>query len=456
MNVARTGRRRALVLRLVAALACVALIVVGGAAGAQHVPPGKKGKPDPRTQPQQGALSKRVAEKLSAANDLLQKDKYDEALAIIDELAGRSKLDPLEVAQIHRFRGYILLSKGQMDQVPAEFQKSLDQHALDPLAEQQMTYSLAQIYTQLGKYDEALGLINAWFEGETEPKPDAYHLKAMILVQQEKFKEALPPLKTAIENEPNPKESWVQLLVAVYSQLQDFPNVAATLQKLISMSPQKKQYWTQLAAVQNLLDREAGALATLQLAHTAKLLSDDREFRQLARLLFLREMPFQCAKAIEEGLKGGQVKEDADSYRLMSNCLIAAREHESALAPLEKAGELAPDGEMYMLLGQMHLQRDRFADALDALDKALAKAKPEQRGSVQLLVGVAQMGSKRFDDAQRSFQAASTDKKVHDAAESYLKFLGEERLRKEQEDMVKQAKAAADAEGDGGSGGKSL
>ncbi|HXK24391.1 MAG TPA: tetratricopeptide repeat protein [Myxococcota bacterium] len=452
---ARTGRLRALALRLVAALACVALLVVGGAAGAQHAPPGKKGKPDSKSTPQQGALSKRVAEKLTAANELLQQDKYDEALAIIDELAGRSKLDPLEVAQIHRFRGYILLSKGQTDQVPAEFQKSLDQHALDPLAEQQMTYSLAQIYTQLGKYDDALALINSWFEGETEPKPDAYHLKAMILVQQEKFKEALAPAKTAVESDPNPRESWVQLLVAIYSNLQDYPNVAATLQKLISMSPQKKQYWTQLAAVQNLIDREAGALATLQLAHTAKLLSDDREYRQLARLLFLREMPFQCAKAVEEGIKGGQVKEDAESYRLMSNCLIAAREHDMALAPLEKAGELAADGEMYMLLGQMHLQRDKFGDALAALEKALAKAKPEQRGAVELLIGVAQMGSQHFDDAQRSFQAASADKKTHDAAESYLKFLNDQRLRKQQEQMLQQAKAAADAEGDGGSG-KSL
>jgi len=452
MSVARTVRLRVLALRLVAALACVALLVVGGAAGAQSA----KKKPDPKTTPQQGALSKRVAEKLSQANELLQQDKYDAALAIVDELAGRSKLDPLEVAQIHRFRGYILLSKGQVDQVPEEFQKSLEQHALDPLAEQQMTYSLAQIYTQLGKYDDALALINSWFEGESEPKPEAYHLKAMILVQQEKFKEALAPAKTAVETEPSPKESWVQLLVAIYSQLQDYPNVAATLQKLISMSPQKKQYWTQLAAVQNLIDREASALATLQLAHTAKLLTDDREFRQLARLLFLRDMPFQCAKAVEEGLKGGQMKEDAESYRLMSNCLIAAREHDRALEPLEKAGELAPDGEMYMLLGQMHLQRDRFADALAALEKALPKAKPEQRGQVQLLIGVAQMGSQHFDDAQRAFQAASDDKKVHDAAESYLKFLSDERQRKEQEKMVQQAKAAADAGDDGGPGGKSL
>ena len=189
----------------------------------------------------------------------------------------------------------------------------------------------------------------------------------MILVQQEKFKEALPPAKSAVELDPKPRESWVQMLVAIYSQLQDYPNVAATLQRLISISPHKKQYWTQLAAVQNLLEREANALATLQLAHTAGLLTEDREFRQLARLLFLRDMPYQCAKIVEKGIGGGQMKADAESYRLMSNCLLASREHDLALEPLAKAGELAPDGEMYMLLGQMHLQRDRFEPALDAL-----------------------------------------------------------------------------------------
>lgn len=423
----------ALALRAGAVCVCLALLLAAAAAGAQ-------GKPD-KAAPQHAAISKRVAEKLTAANELLQTDQYDAALAIVEDLVARRNLTPTEIAQIHRFRGYILLSKGEMDRVPEEFKTSLAQHALDPLAEQQMTYSLAQIYTQMGKYDDALQLINAWFEGEQEPKPDAYHLKAMILVQQEKFKDALEPARKAVELDPMPKESWVQLLVAIYSQLQDFPNVAATLQKLISMSPAKKQYWTQLAAVQNLLERESAALATLQLAHRAKLLSEDREFRQLARLLFLRDLPYQCARTVEEGITEGKLKPDADSYRLMSNCFLASREHELALEPLAKAGELAPDGEMFMMLAQMHLQYERFEPALAALDKALAKAKPEQRAQVQLLIGVAQLGSDRFDDAERAFLAASGDKKVHAAAESYLKFLKDERLRKEQQEAVRQASA---------------
>ncbi len=76
-------------------------------------------------------LDPRVAEKLLEANELLAKDQFDEALAIVDELAKRRKLGPAELAQIHRFRGYIYVNKGMTEQAAAEFEKSLAQNALD-------------------------------------------------------------------------------------------------------------------------------------------------------------------------------------------------------------------------------------------------------------------------------------------------------------------------------------
>lgn len=378
-------------------------------------------------------LRRQVAEKLLAANELLDEEKYDEALALVNEAADRRKLGPGDLAQIHRFRGYIYVNKGMNEKAVEELQKSLDAKGLDLAAEQTTTYSLAQLYTQLGKYDEALGLVDAYFASIETPKPDAYYLKAMILVQQEKFAEALAPARMAVDMSPQPRESWVQLLVAIYGNQKDYPNVARTLQRLIVMSPGKKTYWVQLAAVQHFLERDAQAAATLGLADEAKLLAEDKEYRQLARLQFLRDLPYQCATTVENGMTTGKVKEDADAYRLVSNCYLAAREYDRALAPLAKAGELSPDGDMYMLLGQMHLQRERYAEALDALERSLAKAKPEQRGPVQLLLGVSQLGAEKYDAAERSFRAALADAKVRGAAESYLKFLADQRLRHAQQ-----------------------
>jgi tetratricopeptide (TPR) repeat protein len=349
------------------------------------------------------------------------------------------RLEPPDVAQLHRFRGYIFVTKGMSEEAAAEFEKSLAQEALDASAEQSMTYSLAQIYTQLDRYDRALELIEAWFAGADEPKPDAYFLKASILVQQEKFDDALEPAAKAVAMSPQPRESWLQLLAAIHFQKQDFPALATVLERLVEMSPATKRYWIQLATIQNHLGSDAQALATLRAAHEAGLLTEDQELRQLARLMFLRELPFECASVLEDGMAAGVVKADAESYRLMANCYLAARENDRAIGPLAKAGELAPDGEMYMLLGQLHLQRDQFEPALDVLGKALAKAKPEQRGPAHLLLGVAQLGSDRFDEAERAFRAAQSDLKVRGAAESYLEFLESQRARQVQHDAGRTA-----------------
>jgi tetratricopeptide (TPR) repeat protein len=405
--------------QIVACILSLAFLVTARAASAADAAGKQRGT----------GISKPVAEKLLAAYELLQNDQFDDSLLIVDQLAGRRRLKQPEIAQIHRFRGYIYVNKGMSEKAAAEFKLALAAQALDPAAEQVMIYSLAQIYTQLGQYDDALALMNRWFESEVNPKPDAYYLKAMILVQQEKFAAALEPARTAVESIPEPRESWLQLLVVIYGQQKDYANVAATLERLVSLSPAKQQYWLQLAAVQKHLEREADALATLQLAYEGGLLVEDKQLRQLARLLFLRQQPYECARVIESGQASGVIAADAESYRLLSNCYIAARENEKALEPLAKAGELAADGEMYLLLGQLYLQRERFALAVDALQKSLAKSKPQQRGSVQLLIGVAQLGSERFEDAERSFSVAQNDAKVRRAAESYLKFLKEQRAR---------------------------
>jgi tetratricopeptide (TPR) repeat protein len=419
---------RLMTLRALALLA--ALAFVGDASGADA---------QQKDEAKPVGLNRKVAEKLLRAYELLEKDQYDESLAVVDAVARRRKLGPPELAQIHRFRGYIFVNQGHTEKATKEFEQCLAQNALDLAAEQVTTYSLAQLYTQLGNYDRALELVDRFFQREETPRPDAYFLKAMILVQQDRFAEALEPARTAVERSEQPKESWLQTLMVIYSQVKDYPNLATTLERLIALNPTKKLYWVQLAAVHKQLEHDAEALASLQLAELAGLLSDDREYRQLARLLYVREQPYECAGEIEKAAEKQKLAPDAESYRLLANCYLAAREGERALEPLARAGELAPDGEMYLLLGQLQLQRERFEPALDALHKALAKATPVQRAPIQLMIGVAELGSQDFAGAERAFHAAQSDERVGRAAQSYLKYLSEQRARREQQKLLQTA-----------------
>jgi tetratricopeptide (TPR) repeat protein len=150
-------------------------------------------------------------------------------------------------------------------------------------------------------------------------------------------------------------------------------------------------------------------------------------------LLYLQELPFQCAEVVEQAIESGEVEADADSYGLLANCFLAARESEEALVPLARAAELSPDGEMHLLLGQLLLQRESYDSALEALRSALERVRPERRGSVQLLIGVAQLGAERFDAAERAFLAAQGDEKLRRAVESYLRLVQEQRARRAQQ-----------------------
>lgn len=381
--------------------------------------------------PAAAALRPEVGAHLLKANGYLEEGRTEDALSVVDELQHLRKLKPVDRAQIHRFRGYILIAMNRTDAAAQEFEAALDQKALDDSAEQGIIYSLAQLYTQGGKYDRARELIDRWFAKASDPKPEAWFLKAMILVQQEAFADALAPARTANEKSPQVRESWLQLLAAIQFQLQDYAGLTDTLRKLVAVAPGTKRYWVQLATIENTTGKDDEALATLGIAHVAGLLQEDKEIRQRARMCFVRDLPECCARTMQEGLAAGRVSQDAEAWQLLANCRIAARETDKAAEPLKKAGELGSTSRPWLMLGQLELQKEHFGPARDALTKALAKAEPAERGSIELLIGIAELGSNRWDEAEKAFRAAQADEKSKAAAESYLKHLEQKRALKD-------------------------
>lgn len=391
------------------------------------------------------ALTPMIAERLLRANAHLEAGRYDEALSVVNDLGDGRRQKPIDQAQIHRFRGYILVAKGDTNSAATEFEAALATGALDPLAKQNMIYSLAQIYAQAGKYDRARKLLDSWFASEKDPKPEAWFLKAMLLAEQGSYKEALEPARIANARSPQPRESWLQLLASIQFQLGDYPNLAETLRRLVALAPGQKRYWMQLATVESTIGKEREALASISIAHVAGLLTEDKELRQRAGMCFARDLPDCCVKTLEEGLASGVVKPDADAYRLLANCRIAGREVEKALEPLAKAAELGDGSRSWLLLGQLQLEREDWDAARVSLQKALVGKSSARRSSVELLLGIAMLGSKDFDGAEKVFRTAAADEKTRTAAENYLRHLEQQRALQQLREAS--TKAGTDAAG---------
>ena len=303
-----------------ALLACLALAVAVAAADA-----GAKSGKQASGEPEERAvgLNRQVAEKLGKAIELFESDRFDEALAIVDELAKKRRLKPPDIAQIHRFRGYIFVSKGHSEDATQEFEKALAEHALDRFAEQQTTYSLAQLYTQLGSYDSALAadrrLVRRRRESDARrllPEGDDPRAAG----------EVRGGTRARADRRRNDGHAARELGAGCWSrsyiQLQDYENVATNLERLIGIAPDKKQYWVQLAAVQNHLKQDAQALATLRLANEAGLLDDDRDL-PAARAPAVRARAARSSarrrsnRAIDSGVVQGRRRFLSDAVELL-------------------------------------------------------------------------------------------------------------------------------------------
>lgn len=385
---------------------------------------------------QKAAPSVAISKKLAEVRELLSQNKLAEARRVIDDLEKRRNLKVSDQANIFQFAAYVRTQQDQNREAADYFQKAVDLNALAPAAQKGMILQLARVYGLLEEFEKALTAVNLWFEpGDYTPPQaqvaEAHFLKGMILNRLKRMDEAVPEVEKAIELSANVKEGWLQLLVSLYYQLDNFPKVAETLEKLIANFPDKKNYWTTISQIYAQLDRMDRALAMLQLAHQMNLLDKDREFLALSQHLINQEIPFQCGQTLEKAIGDKILAGDAKNYGFLANCWLVAREQQRALDPLLKGAEASEDGSLYLRLAYIHLQRDRYEEAIPVLQKALAKAKPGERGAVNLLIGVAQLGVKHLDEAERALRAAMTDEKARADAERYLTYLEQERQRLE-------------------------
>ncbi len=376
-----------------------------------------------------GAPSPAVGKKLLEIQELMSAEKLDQAARILNDLEKRRNLKPADQANVFQFQGYVRIRRDEYKEAAAYFRKAIDLKALSANSQQSMMLQLSRIYGRLERFEEALAAVQEWFATAETPTDEAYYLRGTILKQLGRNAEATADIEKAVSLSKIVREGWYQLLVALYYEADNLPKVAEVLERLVSHYPAKKTYWTTLSQVYAQLERMDRALAMLAIAYNQKILDRDREYLALSQNYINLEIPYQCGQVLDQAIADKVLEGDAKNYGFLANCWLVAREQKRALEPLAKGGEVSEDGNLYLRLAYIHLQRDRYDEAIPVLQKALQKSKPAERGAVHLLIGVAQLGVKQLDEAERALKAAMTDEKARPDAERYLTYLEQERQR---------------------------
>lgn len=358
-------------------------------------------------------------ERLDRAQKALSEENYDETLAVLEEMKKNKRLNEHEQALMWQTYGYVYSSQEDYQQAAGAFEKCLETGGLPAQSELNTRYNLAQLYLMLERYDEAVPMLQEWFDQVENPAPSAYYALAVAYVQTGDREKAFRYAKEAVIKSDAPKEPWLQLLLGFYLENADYEKSVGLLEQLVARFP-RKLYWVQLSAAYSALDRGSEALAVLELAYMQGLLTEEGELVHLAQLYFYNGVPFEAARVLNKGLEDGTISGDSEAYHLLANAWLYARERDNALSPLERAAMLSEKGELYVSLAHVRLEREEWVKAAAALHAAFRKGQLGDPGSAHLMLGIANANAHKWEAAEESLQKAKSFEKTEQAAEHWL------------------------------------
>jgi len=370
------------------------------------------------------APRKRVSRYLEAAAKAVDKGDPAKARELLTSLDPK-RLNPYERALVYRLLAFVAYTAADYDAAIANFEKVLAEEILPVRDESKIRFNIAQIHASLQQWPETLAALDRWERYAEAPDPLAHYLRGIAYYQLEDLDSALAWAQKAVDLSPDPPEGWLQLLAGLYVQKEDFEKATPILEELVVRFA-KRQYWVQLSLIYGARDDYRHSLAVQQVAYLQGFLIEDKELRRLARSYLYSNLPYPAAKVLEKGLAEGKIERDADAYELLANSWIAAREYEKSLEPLRQAAELSKDGNLYVRLGQVHMQREEWAKATEMLQKAVEKGGLKNAGNTQLLLGICYYNDQRVDQARSSFARARQHEATREAADRWIEHIEKE------------------------------
>ena len=370
-------------------------------------------------------VSSTVYKKLMQVEEQINSGKLDDAIRQSEILLNSRHINSYEKSLVYQLLAGAYIRKEKYDKATRVYKTILSLKALPESNQVNIHYSLVQLYFQLAQYDLALNHFDIWRNKTKEIRSEGWQLLASIYIAREEFQKAISPAEKALKLVRHEKESLYQMLLGLYQRTNKSHDALKLLEIILGKYPEKKEYWLQYFYTLNEIGKEKEALTILDLAYTNKLLTEEREFINLAQYHLYHQNPLRAALILEKEVKEGKINNTAETLKLLASAWFNAREYQSALSPLKQSAELSGDGETYYQLAQAFSELNLWNQSIESLKRALDDKTIKNPGACYLLMGIAFTELDEYARAEQAFNQSLLDQKTQDEAQRWILYLGE-------------------------------
>lgn len=364
--------------------------------------------------------------RLEAVDAAVAKGDHETALEGLLELRDADQLNDHERALVHQKYGGIYAEQRNYGEAVKAFRTALALDALPDAATRTIQYNLGQLYAITEQHALAVELLETWAKGEKKGPPrDIQLMLANALMELRQFERALIYVQALAADLKAPDETLMLMELAIHVELDHEDKVLDFLTRLVEQFP-KPKYWLQLANAYSQREDNRRAVAVLELMHRQGLLKTSEEVMRLAQHYAYMGLPLRSAVLLDKEVAAGRVEPTVTNLEFLANSWIEAREPDKAIEVLSQAASKADNGVLALRLGQLLVQKERWADAASALRMALGKGGIRDVGSANLALGNALYELGQRSAARGAFGKAREIESSSEPAARWLRVMQRE------------------------------
>ena len=352
--------------------------------------------------------------------------------------------DPYALALTLRELAAKAVREERADLAAEYLQRAIDQNALSSVVQDQMKLTMGQLYQQTGDYDKVIRELGPRVSANSESDAELRLAVANAYAQTGRFRQALPLVKS-VYDEGKPTVAVMQLYAVCLLETGQLNAASPILERLVRADPSNREGWIRLAAVQVQRQDFDRAAAVLELAHRQGMLTEPADKRKLVRMFMRAGAPYEAAALLQGWIDVGIMPADAETLRVLAQAWSTARESRRAIDALERLSSEAPSGGVYLQLGRLLMEQDRWADASAALSRALQLGgKDVPTAQTLTALGLARYQNADIEGALRAFRQAGQSRSQRRVANQWISYLESGKAREQALAAASRAVARSD------------
>jgi tetratricopeptide (TPR) repeat protein len=357
-------------------------------------------------------LPPEAAKALYEAQILMDEEKWDEALAILN---GYLATRPPDVpAVVYMQIGTCWYYKENLEETRKAFEKAYE---IDP-NDVRVLSNYANITYQTERFVEAAGLWEKLYGMQDPPESKTLFQAAAAYYQGEDLSNSKRVLKRMLDL-PGPAEHrWYELIIEICFQIEDYAEAEVYILEFLEIKPYQSKYWRMLSQIR--LERAEMRTGTsdLEIAFQVEAPKRQNQWKNLADLYNYVRAPLMSVRCLKEAYKGDK---DTEGFVRIAQTYKSAFRYDEAIKVLDEGFKMNPSADLLFEKGRVLYDDRRFREAMDAF-KECVKLDPKH-GEAYTLMGFAAWSLKDWDAARTAFSDASRVPKYRAQSRRVIDYL---------------------------------